>query len=270
MRRGAILATNTSTLDVDQIAAATSRPQDVIGTHFFSPANVMRLLEVVRAEQDRARTCSRPSCSSARELKKVVWSSGRVRRLHRQPHARAVRPPVAVPDRRGRERRSRVDAALTKFGLAMGPFAHVRHGGHGHRLRDPSAALRREAAAELFAASPTRSCELGRLGQKTGKGWYRYEAGNRTPLADPEIDALIEKYRAEIGMAPRAIGDAGNRRALHLCARQRGRANPRGGHRAARQRHRRRLPDAATASRPRAAARCSMRRRSGSTRSSRR
>ncbi|HZQ72112.1 MAG TPA: 3-hydroxyacyl-CoA dehydrogenase NAD-binding domain-containing protein [Burkholderiales bacterium] len=201
---GAILATNTSTLDVNQIAQATRRPQDVIGTHFFSPANVMRLLEVVRAEKtDKSVLATTMKLGKA--LKKVAVVSGvcdgfignRMLEKYGQ-QALFLVDEGASPQQ--------VDAALQKWGMAMGPFAMYDMAGQdiGWEIRKRRY---KERPGFVYSRVLDRVCELGRFGQKTGKGVYRYEPGNRKPIPDPEIDSLIEKYRSEIGVKPRAVSD---------------------------------------------------------------
>ena len=204
MKRGAILATNTSTLDVDQIAAATSRPQDVIGTHFFSPANVMRLLEVVRGEKT-AKDVLATVMQLAKRLKKVGVVSGVCDGfIGNRMLEQYVRQSLFLVDEGASPQQ--IDAALTKFGMAMGPFTMYDMAG-----MDIGYAIRQRRYVEkphiTYSRLADRVVELGRLGQKSGKGWYRYEAGSRTPLPDPEIDTLIEAYRAEIGLRPRRIDD---------------------------------------------------------------
>ncbi len=204
MKRGAILATNTSTLDVDRIAAATSRPQDVIGTHFFSPANVMRLLEVVRAKKTGTDVLA-TVMQLARRLKKVGVVSGVCDGfIGNRMLEQYIRQSLFLVDEGASPQQ--IDAALTKFGMAMGPFAMYDMAG-----MDIGYAIRQRRYVEkphlTYSRIGDRVVELGRLGQKTGKGWYRYEPGSRAPLPDSEIDHLIERYRTEIGMRPRAIGD---------------------------------------------------------------
>ncbi len=204
MKRGAILATNTSTLDVDQIAAATSRPQDVIGTHFFSPANVMRLLEVVRGRKT-AKDVLATVMQLAKRLKKVGVVSGVCDGfIGNRMLEQYVRQSLFLVDEGASPQQ--IDAALSKFGMAMGPFTMYDMAG-----MDIGYAIRQRRYVEkphiTYSRLADRVVELGRLGQKSGKGWYRYEAGSRTPLPDPEIDALIEAYRAEIGLRPRRIAD---------------------------------------------------------------
>ncbi len=204
MKRGAILATNTSTLDVDQIAAATSRPQDVIGTHFFSPANVMRLLEVVRAKKT-GKDVLATVMQLARRLKKVGVVSGVCDGfIGNRMLEQYIRQSLFLVDEGASPQQ--IDAALGKFGMAMGPFAMYDMAG-----MDIGYAIRQRRYVEkphlTYSRIGDRVVELGRLGQKTGKGWYRYEAGSRTPVPDSEIDALIDSYRAEIGLRPRKIDD---------------------------------------------------------------
>jgi 3-hydroxyacyl-CoA dehydrogenase len=204
MKRGAILATNTSTLDVDQIAAATSRPQDVIGTHFFSPANVMRLLEVVRGRKT-AKDVLATVMQLAKRLKKVGVVSGVCDGfIGNRMLEQYVRQSLFLVDEGASPQQ--IDAALSKFGMAMGPFTMYDMAG-----MDIGYAIRQRRYVEkphiTYSRLADRVVELGRLGQKSAKGWYRYEAGSRTPLPDPEIDTLIETYRAEIGLRPRHIDD---------------------------------------------------------------
>src|SRR5438552_139799 len=201
---GAILATNTSTLDVNRIADATGRPQDVIGMHFFSPANVMKLLEVVRGARtgdDVLMTVMR----LAKKIGKIAVVSGvcdgfignrMVEQYLRQ--AMFLLEEGASPQQ--------VDAALEGFGMAMGPFRMSDLAGNdvGWRIRKRRYVEKPHVAYSRIA---DRLCEIGRFGQKTGRGWYRYEPGRRDAVVDPAVDALIAGYRAEIGVQPRAIGD---------------------------------------------------------------
>jgi 3-hydroxyacyl-CoA dehydrogenase len=203
-KRGAILATNTSTLDVDQIAAATVRPQDVIGTHFFSPANVMRLLEIVRG-----RKTGNDVLATVLQLAKRLKKVGVVSRvcdgfIGNRMLEHYVRQSMFLIDEGASPQQ--IDAAMTRFGMAMGPFAVGDLAG-----LDIGYAIRQRRYIEKphvnYSRVGDRVVELGRLGQKTGKGWYRYEAGDRTPRPDAEISELINKCRDEIGMTPRTIGD---------------------------------------------------------------
>ena len=201
---GAILATNTSTLDVDQIAAVTRRPQDVIGTHFFSPANVMRLLEVVRGKQtDKSVLATTMKLGKA--LKKVPVVSGvcdgfignRMLEKYGQ-QSLFLLDEGASPQQ--------VDAALAKFGMAMGPFTMYDMAGNdiGWEVRKRRY---RERPDFVYSKIADRVCEQGRFGQKTGKGFYKYEAGNRKPIPDPDVEKIISSYRNEIGIKPRTISD---------------------------------------------------------------
>ena len=200
----AILASNTSYLDIDRIATFTQRPQDVIGLHFFSPANVMRLLEIVRGAQTAPDVLA-TSLQLAKQIKKVAVVSGVCdgfignRMLARYgAAAQGLINAGALPQQ--------IDGALQKFGLAMGPFRMGDLAGLdiGWATRKRKAA---EAGVEMKPIVADKLCEAGRFGQKTGAGWYRYEAGNRTPLPDSVTEQLITDYRAAHGITPRKIGD---------------------------------------------------------------
>ncbi|MEP6609534.1 MAG: 3-hydroxyacyl-CoA dehydrogenase NAD-binding domain-containing protein [Burkholderiaceae bacterium] len=204
MKRGAILATNTSTLDVDQIAAVTARPQDVIGTHFFSPANVMRLLEIVRGKRTSKEVLA-TVMQLAKRLKKVGVVSGVCDGfIGNRMLEHYLRQSMFLIDEGASPQQ--IDAAMTNFGMAMGPFAVGDLAGLdiGHAIRQRRYV---EKPGTAYSRVGDRVVELGRLGQKTSKGWYRYEAGNRTPRPDPEVSDLIARYRAEIGLTPRTIDD---------------------------------------------------------------
>jgi 3-hydroxyacyl-CoA dehydrogenase len=201
---GAILATNTSTLDVDRIAGFTQRAQDVVGLHFFSPANVMKLLEVVRGartSKDVLATVMRV----AKRIRKTAVVSGVCdgfignRMLERyQRQCFYLLEEGASPQQ--------VDHALEKFGMAMGLFRVGDLAGN-----DIGWAVRKRRYVEnpdvRYSKIADRLCELGRFGQKTGAGWYRYEPGKRDPIPDPAVDDIITAYREEMGIAPRAISD---------------------------------------------------------------
>lgn len=201
-RAGAILASNTSTLDLNQIAATTRRPGDVIGLHFFSPAHVMRLLEVVRGEKtadDVLVTC----LNLAKRIKKIAVVSGVCdgfignRMLHKyQAAAEELLVQGAAPQQ--------VDHALEHFGMAMGPFRVGDLAGLdiGWAIRKHRAKLNPAQAVPRIA---DRLCEAGRFGQKTGAGWYRYETGKREPIPDPTVDAVIEAFRADRGGTSRPV-----------------------------------------------------------------
>jgi 3-hydroxyacyl-CoA dehydrogenase len=202
---GAILATNTSTLDVNEIAAVTKRPQDVVGLHFFSPANVMKLLEVVRAAKTAPDTLA-TAMKLARTIKKVGVVAGVCdgfignRMLHAYfREAGFLLEEGALPQQ--------VDRVIESFGFAMGPFRVSDLAGLdvGWYIRKRQAATR--PAHLRYSKVADQICELGRFGQKTGAGWYRYEAGNRTPIPDPEIEALIFKASKEAGIERREITD---------------------------------------------------------------
>jgi len=202
---GAVLASNTSTLDIDQIASATSRPEAVIGTHFFSPANVMRLLELVRGAKTSKETIA-TSAELARRIGKVWVLAGNCdgfignRMLH--PYLREAEFLVeegASPQQ--------VDKVIYDFGFAMGPFAMQDLAGLdvGWRIRKAKAATRRKDLR--YSQVGDKLCEQGRFGQKTGAGWYRYEAGSRTPKPDPEVEAVIAACAKDGGIARRTVGD---------------------------------------------------------------
>jgi 3-hydroxyacyl-CoA dehydrogenase len=204
IKQGAILATNTSTLDINKIADVTKRPQDVIGTHFFSPANVMRLLEVVRGAKT-AKDVLATTMKLGKRLKKVPIVSGVCdgfignRMLERYTQqAGFLLDEGASP--------MQVDAALQNWGMAMGPFTMSDMAGNdiGWDVRKRRYYEKPDMVYSRFA---DKVCELGRYGQKTGKGFYRYEPGNRKAIPDPEVDALLEKYRKEHGLVPRQVSD---------------------------------------------------------------
>ena len=235
---GAILATNTSTLDVDEIAAATKRPQDVIGTHFFSPANVMRLLEVVRGEKT-AKDVLATTMKLGKALKKVPVVSGvcdgfignRMLEKYGQ-QSLFLLDEGATPQQ--------VDAAMAKFGMAMGPFTMYDMAGNdiGWEIRKRRY---QERPDFVYSKIADRICEQGRFGQKTGKGWYQYEAGNRKPIPDPDVEQIISTTERK-SASSRARSPTRKSSSADLRAGQRGRAHPRRGHRAARLRHRHGLP----------------------------
>jgi 3-hydroxyacyl-CoA dehydrogenase len=205
MKPGAILATNTSTLDVNRIASVTKRPQDVVGLHFFSPANVMRLLEVVRG----AKTSNEVLVTVmklAKTIRKIGVVSGvcdgfignrMLEEYLRQAYFLVEEG--ALPQQ--------VDKALQDWGLAMGPFAMMDMAGQdiGWHVRKRRRA--EDPQGQIYPAWLDRICELGRFGQKTGKGVYRYEPGSRAPSPDPEIEQLIVAYSRETGVTRRAVGD---------------------------------------------------------------
>src|SRR6202795_53087 len=194
---GAILATNTSTLSIDEIASATSRPESVIGTHFFSPANVMRLLEIVRGKasgKEVVATCMQLS----KKLGKIGVLVGNCRGFvgNRMFHPYVRESVFLVEEGASVEA---VDRALYDFGMAMGPLATNDLAGLdvGWRIRKEYRHLEKPGIRQAFAAD--KLCEIGRFGQKTGSGWYKYDE-NRRPTPDPEVAALTKKWSAEAGI----------------------------------------------------------------------
>ena len=200
-----ILATNTSTLDVNAIAAATGRPDKVLGMHFFSPANVMRLVEIVRGEKTSFATLATAQ-TVARRIQKIGVVVGVCdgfvgnRMLHPySAQAEYLLEEGCLPQD--------VDAAVYDLGLAMGPFAMADLAGLdvGWRIRQGKGLPDRLPEGARYSAIADRICEMGRFGQKTGAGYYRYESGDRTPHPDPAIERLILDYAKEKGMQRRAI-----------------------------------------------------------------
>ncbi|WP_076997784.1 3-hydroxyacyl-CoA dehydrogenase NAD-binding domain-containing protein [Variovorax sp. KK3] len=201
---GAILASNTSTLDVDKIAAFTKRPQDVIGMHFFSPANVMKLLEVVRGAKT-GKDVLATVMSVAKKIKKTAVVSGvcdgfignrMIEQYSRQ--AGFLLDEGATPQQ--------VDKAVEKFGFAMGPFRMGDLAGN-----DIGWAIRKRRSVDFpdmkYSRTADKLCELGRFGQKTGAGWYDYKAGKRDAIPSALVDKMIEEHRKELGITPRKISD---------------------------------------------------------------
>ncbi len=201
---GAILASNTSTLDVDQIAAFTKRPQDVVGMHFFSPANVMKLLEVVRGKET-AKDVLATVMALAKKIKKTAVVSGvcdgfignrMIERYSQQ--AGFLLDEGATPQQ--------VDKAIEKFGFAMGPFRMGDLAGN-----DIGWAIRKRRAVERpdmkYSRTADKLCELGRYGQKTGAGWYDYKPGKRDAIPSDLVNQMIEDHRKELGITPRKISD---------------------------------------------------------------
>ena len=193
---GAVLATNTSTLDVDEIAAATGRPSDVLGMHFFSPANIMKLLEIVRAKET-SHEALKTAIDTGRRIGKVCVISGVCfgfignRMLgRRSTEAERLILEGALPQE--------VDQAIVEFGFPMGPFAMADLAGVDVSWRV------RQATGEAAEISDALY-EMGRYGQKTGKGFYLYEEGSRVPHPDPEVDALIVAASERLGIKRRTI-----------------------------------------------------------------
>jgi 3-hydroxyacyl-CoA dehydrogenase len=194
----AVLATNTSTLDVNEIGSATARPESVVGMHFFSPANVMRLLEVVRGSKS-SKSVVATAMAVGRRIAKVPVCVGVChgfvgnRMLHqRGREAEKLILEGALPHQ--------VDKVLVDFGFPMGPFAMGDLAGLdvGWRIRKGTGA--KSAVAD-------RICEMGRFGQKTGAGYFRYEKGDRTPIPDPEVEQIILAVSRAMGIKRRSIPD---------------------------------------------------------------
>ena len=202
-RPGAVLASNTSYLDLDAIAATTRRPQDVIGLHFFSPANVMKLLEVVRGKAT-APDALATGLAVGKKLRKMAVLTGNAFGFIGNRIYSAYRRQCEFMIEEGASP-EQVDAALQRFGFAMGPFAVADLSGLdiAWRMRQAQAATRDPAAR--YVHIPDRLCEAGRLGRKTGAGYYVYPAGAKGPQVDPAVRALIEQCRAEKGIAARAF-----------------------------------------------------------------
>lgn len=199
---GAILASNTSTLSIDEIASATTRPEFVIGTHFFSPANVMRLLEIVRG-----RATSKEVIATCMQLSKKLGKVGvlvgncigfvgnRMFGPYRREAQFLVEEGASV---------EAVDQALVDFGMAMGPLATGDLAGLdvGWRIRKEYRHLQNPNVRQPFVED--KLCELGRFGQKSGAGWYKYDE-QRRPSADPALVPLLRKWTAEVGIPQRTI-----------------------------------------------------------------
>ena len=201
-RPGAILASNTSTLSIDEIASATKRPEAVIGTHFFSPANVMRLLEIVRGQassKEVIATCMQLS----KKLGKVGVLVGNCRGFVGNRMFGPYRREAQFLVEEGASIEA-VDRALYDFGMAMGPLATGDLAGLdvGWRIRKEYRHLETPGARQPFAED--RLCEIGRYGQKTGAGWYKYDE-NRRAIPDPEVADLLGKWAAEAGIPQRKI-----------------------------------------------------------------
>jgi 3-hydroxyacyl-CoA dehydrogenase len=194
MKQGALLATNTSGLDVDAIAAETSRPEFVCGMHFFSPANVMKLLEVVRGEKSSPVILG-TAMALGKRLGKVSVMAGNCPGFIGNRMLGGYTRQAALMILEGATP-AQIDKVIYDFGLAMGPFTMNDMVGLdlGWRARKMMG-----GSNEVTARIPDELCELGRYGQKNGKGYYRYEEGNRAPLADPEADAVIAKVSEELG-----------------------------------------------------------------------
>ncbi|MBP7502842.1 MAG: enoyl-CoA hydratase/isomerase family protein [Aquabacterium sp.] len=202
-KKGAVLATNTSYLDIDEIARSVSRPQDVVGLHFFSPANIMKLLEIVVPAQVSADVVA-TGFALAKKLKKVPVRAGvcdgfignRILAVYRQA-ADYMMEDGASP--------YEIDAMVRAFGYPMGPYemSDLAGGDIGWATRKRRAATRDPKARYVHMAD--KLCERGWFGQKTGRGWYIYEAGSRTGKTDPEVEAIVAEERAKAGVTPRSF-----------------------------------------------------------------
>src|SRR5213593_4501484 len=192
----AVLATNTSTLDVDEIASATKRPESVVGTHFFSPANVMRLLENVRGAKS-SKTAIATAMAVGRRIGKVPVLVGVCYGFvgNRMLHQRGLQAEKLILEGAAPHQ---VDRVLTDFGFPMGPFAMSDLAGLdvGWRIRK---------GRGVKAPVADRICELGRFGQKTGAGYFKYEKGDRTPIPDLEVEKVIVDVATSMGITRRAI-----------------------------------------------------------------
>jgi 3-hydroxyacyl-CoA dehydrogenase len=204
MKPGAILASNTSTLDINKIAAFTQRPQDVLGTHFFSPAQVMKLLEVVRGKETTKEVLA-TVMALAKKIKKTAVVSGvcdgfignrMIEQYGRQ--AGFLLDEGCTP--------AQVDKAAERFGFAMGPFRMSDLAGN-----DIGWAIRKRRAVERsdmkYSKTADLLCEKGRFGQKTGAGWYDYVPGKRDAVPSAEVVKMIEDHRAALGITQRQIAD---------------------------------------------------------------
>jgi 3-hydroxyacyl-CoA dehydrogenase len=197
-KQGAVLASNTSYLNIDEIASVTKRPQDVLGMHFFSPANVMRLCEIVRGAKTAPDVLA-TAVAVARRIAKVPAVVGNCDGFvgNRMLAARGKQSDQLLYDGALPQQ---IDAVVTRFGLPMGPFAMGDLAGLdiGWRSRK-----------DRGITSPIADalCESGRFGQKTGKGYYKYEGSNRQPIPDPEVEKLIDQTLAGMGKKRRAVSD---------------------------------------------------------------
>ena len=204
MKPGAILASNTSTLDLNQIASFTKRPEDVVGLHFFSPANIMKLLEVVRGEKT-AKDVMATVMAVGKKIRKTAVVSGvcdgfignrMIEQYGRQ--GGFLLDEGCTP--------AQVDKAIENFGFAMGPFRMGDLAGN-----DISWAIRKRRYQEKpgmkYSKTADLLCEMGRFGQKTGAGWYDYAPGKRDAISNAEVVKMIDEHRKSLGITPRKISD---------------------------------------------------------------
>jgi 3-hydroxyacyl-CoA dehydrogenase len=204
MKPGALLLSNTSALDIDQLAAMTRRPGDVAGAHFFSPANVMKLLEVVRGSRTSPETLL-STMQMGRKIGKIAAVAGNCDGFLANRSRAPFNSEMVILLEEGCLP-EQVDKVMVDFGYPMGPFAVGDLAG----LDIGAAGRRRRAAADpAYRKLPIadRLVELGRYGQKTGAGWYRYDKGDRTPHPDPEVTAIIKQVSAEMAVPQRTFTD---------------------------------------------------------------
>jgi 3-hydroxyacyl-CoA dehydrogenase len=203
LKPGAILASNTSTLDINRLAQITQRPNDVVGLHFFSPAPVMKLIEVIRGDKTAPEVLA-TAMQLAKQLKKIAVVArvcdGFIGNRMMMPYIRMAEKIIeegATP--------SQVDAALEKFGMVMGPMRVADLAGNdiGYAIRQRL----RQANPALTTTFSDALVEAGRLGQKTGMGWYRYEPKQRKPLADPRVLDMLSQFRQQRGIVARSFTD---------------------------------------------------------------
>jgi 3-hydroxyacyl-CoA dehydrogenase len=206
-RPGAVLASNTSTLDIDELAGASGRPSDVIGHHFFSPANVMKLLEIVRGRETSPEVIA-TSLKLGRRLDKVGvvvgncfgFVANRMLAYYMREAYLLLEEGASVPQ---------IDKALTDFGLPVGPYGMQDIAGIdvGARIRQHLKSMGQTRAEGPQSAVPDRLYEMGRYGQKTGAGWYRYEAGSRTRIPDPLVEEIAAEEAARRGITRHPVSD---------------------------------------------------------------
>ena len=206
-RPDCVLASNTSTLDIDQFAQASRRPANVIGHHFFSPANVMKLMEIVRGRETGKETIA-TSLKLSRKLNKVGvvvgncfgFVANRMLAYYMREGYLLLEEGASVPQ---------IDNVMTGFGMPVGPFGMQDIAGIdvGARIRQYLRSIGKSRTEGPESPVPDWIYEMGRYGQKTGAGWYRYEAGSRTPIPDPLIEELAEKAAAERGIRRQHVSD---------------------------------------------------------------
>jgi 3-hydroxyacyl-CoA dehydrogenase len=206
-RPDCVLASNTSTLDIDEFAQASGRPAQVIGHHFFSPANIMKLLEIVRGRETSAPVIA-TSVKLGKRLGKVPvvvgncfgFVANRMLAYYMREAYLLLEEGAPV---------EQVDRVLTAFGLPVGPFGMQDIAGIdvGARIRQYLASVGKTRAEGPQSAVPDRLYEMGRYGQKTGAGWYRYEAGSRDRIPDPLVEQIAAEEAARRGVTRRAVSD---------------------------------------------------------------